>query len=87
MRSKKGTGSMKITPVKPQKLVKVFQKSGFIITAKSKKHIVMRKEGHAMNLAIPNHPGDEGVSVGIIKNLIEKAGISRQRYFELLKKT
>lgn len=72
MPKEKGSGHKKrITRVKPRKLVKVFHKLGFEISGKSKKHIVMRKEGHTMNLAIPNHPGDEGV---------------RRRYFGLNQK-
>lgn len=88
MPKKKGSGHKKrITRVKPQKLVRVFQKLGFEVSRKSKKHIVMRKEGHTMNLAIPNHPGDEGVCAGVIISLIRKAGISRSKYLDLLKKS
>ena len=38
-----------------------------------------------MNLSIPNHPGDEGVCVGVIVDLIRKAGISRSKYLDLLR--
>ncbi len=84
MPSKKGAKSRtKITSVKAEVLIKLFERGGFQVSKKSRKHTVMRKEGHLMNLAIPNHPGSEGVRAGVIQDLIKKAGISREEYFKL----
>ncbi len=84
-RKNRSKGSVRIVPIKTGKLVKLFRKAGFEVAKKGKKHIVMRKKGHKQNLAIPNHPGSEGVHPGVIRDLIDKAGMDRERFLELLK--
>ncbi|MFH1515087.1 MAG: type II toxin-antitoxin system HicA family toxin [bacterium] len=73
----------KITPVKPRILIRIFERVDYEVSAKTKRHVVMRKSGKYCNLAIPNHPSKE-VHVGIINQLIDNAGITRDEYLSIL---
>ena len=74
----------KLTPVSWQKLVKVFEAFGFTKCRDNHRHIILAKEGVDRSLVIPKY---KDVGVPIIKNNMQTAGMTRQEYFELLKKT
>jgi len=62
-------------------LVKVFEADGFRCVREEGDHMVFRKPGVARPVVIPKY---SAVPVFIIKNNLRSAGMSRERYFELL---
>jgi len=73
----------KIVPVSASKLRKVFEKAGFKCVRIEGDHYVYTKQGVMRPVVIPDWPE---VPIFIIKNNMRTAGISRERYFQLLKK-
>lgn len=74
----------KITPVHYQKLVKIFELEGFVTSRQKGDHISMTKPGVKRPLIIKTSP--RKVPVAHIRTNLTTANISRERYFELLKK-
>lgn len=74
----------KITPVHYSVLVKVFELDGFKIKRQKGDHIIMTKPGVKRPLVIKTSP--RFVPVTHILTNIATAGMSRERYFELLDK-
>jgi len=70
-----------IAPVPCQTLVRVFEVEGFVFSRQRGDHLIYTKPGIARPLVIPAY---KSVPVVIIKNLLRTAGMSRDRYFELL---
>ena len=71
----------KLNPVYYQKLVKVFEADGFHCVRTEGDHMVFTKPGCIRPVVIPKYAS---VPVFIIKNNLRTAGMSRERYFELL---
>ncbi|HAZ31824.1 MAG TPA: type II toxin-antitoxin system HicA family toxin [Dehalococcoidia bacterium] len=72
----------KITPVHYQTLIKVFELEGFMIKRWKGDHIIMTKPGVKRPVVIKTSPRQ--VAVTHIRTNLTNAGISRERYFELL---
>lgn len=72
----------RITPVSYRKLARVFERDGWRYARQKGDHLIYTEPGNIRPLVIPMY--DE-VPVFIIKNLLRTAGMSRERYFELLK--
>lgn len=72
----------KLAPVDWQTLVKVFEADGFKNNRTTASHIVMVKAGVARPVIIPKY--DE-IGRDIIHGNMRTAGMSRDRYFGLLK--
>ena len=73
----------KIVPVSASKLRKIFEKAGFKCVRIEGDHYVYTKQGVMRPVVMPDWPE---VPVFIIRNNIRTAGISRERYFQLLEK-
>jgi predicted RNA binding protein YcfA (HicA-like mRNA interferase family) len=73
----------KIVPIPASRLRKVFEKAGFKCVRIEGDHYVYTKQGVMRPVVIPDW---SEVPVFIIKNNMRTAGISRETYFELLKK-
>jgi predicted RNA binding protein YcfA (HicA-like mRNA interferase family) len=71
-----------LRPVPYQQLIRVFEQEGFRFDRQSGDHRIYVKAGARRPLVIPTY---HAVPVFIIKNLLRASGISRDRYFELLK--
>jgi len=71
----------KITPISWKTLKCVFEKDGFTHVRTEGDHMVFTKPGVLRPIAIPKY---QNIPVFIIKNNLRAAGISRERYFELL---
>jgi len=74
----------KLTPVHYEKLIKLFELDGFQIARKRGDHIRMTKPGVRRPIVIKTSPRE--VAVTHIKTNLTSAGMSRERYFELLEK-
>lgn len=73
----------KIVPIPASRLRKVFEKAGFKCVRIEGDHYVYTKQGVMRPVVIPDW---SEVPVFIIKNNMRTAEISRETYFELLKK-
>ena len=71
-----------IRPVHFQDLIRVFERDGFSFDRQEGDHRIYVKAGVKRPLVIPLY---RPVPVFIIKNLLRTSGMSRERYFELLK--
>jgi len=74
----------KITPIRYEILVKIFELDGFVIQRKKGDHIIMTKAGIKRPLVIKTSP--RLVPVTHIRTNMTTAGITRERFFELFKK-
>jgi len=72
----------KITPVHFRLLVRVFERDNFAYSHTKGDHLFYIKPGIKRPLVIPRY---KQVPIFIIQNLLETSGMSRERYFELLK--
>lgn len=72
----------RITPVHWRKLLKIFQLEGCVLVGQTGDHLELKKESAKRRIVIPKY---RDIPVFIIENDLKTAGISRKRYFELLK--
>lgn len=72
----------KIVPVPYTRLVKVFELEGFAVRRQKGDHLILTKAGIKRPVVIKTSPREVPVT-HILTNL-RTAGISRERYFELL---
>jgi len=71
----------KLSSVSYKRLLKVFEADGFRCVREEGDHMVFTKPGVVRPVVIPKY---SSVPVFIIKNNLRTAGMSRDRYFELL---
>jgi predicted RNA binding protein YcfA (HicA-like mRNA interferase family) len=71
-----------LRPVHYQDLVRIFEHDGFRHDRTEGDHLIYTKAGVLRPLVIPMY---REIPVFIIKNLLRTAGMSRERYFDLLK--
>ncbi|MFQ6042491.1 MAG: type II toxin-antitoxin system HicA family toxin [Candidatus Poribacteria bacterium] len=74
----------KITPIHYTTLVKIFESDGFKIHRQKGDHIIMIKPGVKRPVVIKTSPRQ--VPVTHIRTNMTTAGMSRERYFELLER-
>jgi predicted RNA binding protein YcfA (HicA-like mRNA interferase family) len=74
--------SEKLRPVSYKELQRVFEADGFGLVREQGDHMVFTKPGVVRPIVIPRYAS---VPVFIIKNNLRSAGMSRERYFELLR--
>ena len=71
-----------LRPVHFKRLVNVFEQDGFRYDRHEGDHLIYVKAGVRRPIVIPMY---QAVPLFIIKNLLRTSGMSRERYFELLK--
>jgi predicted RNA binding protein YcfA (HicA-like mRNA interferase family) len=71
----------RVTPVHYRKLVRILEREGFVLARERGDHMVFTKAEIARPVVVPRY---DPLPVFIIKNVLRTAGISRERYFELL---
>ena len=74
--------SRKIAPLPFQKVVKLFELDDWVVTRQKGDHLILTKPGMKRPVVIKTSPHELPVT-HILTNL-KTAGISRDRYFELL---
>ncbi|MSQ15789.1 MAG: type II toxin-antitoxin system HicA family toxin [Dehalococcoidia bacterium] len=72
----------RIIPIDYRKLVQIFEKEVFTVSRTRGDHISMTKPGVKRPVVIKNSP--RNVIVAHIRTNLTTAGITRERYFELL---
>lgn len=68
----------RFSPIHWRKLVKILETEGAAVVGQSGDHIELKKEGAKRRLVVPKY---KNIPIFIIKNNLETAGISRDRYF------
>ena len=71
----------RFSPLSYKRLVKVFEAEGFRKVRDEGDHMIFTKPGVPRPVVIPKYAA---VPVFIIKNNLRTAGMSRERFFELL---
>jgi predicted RNA binding protein YcfA (HicA-like mRNA interferase family) len=73
----------RIVPIPYWKLVRILEMEGFVLDRQRGDHMIFTKSGIPRPAVVPK---DNPVPVFIIANILRTARISRERYFELLRK-
>lgn len=71
----------RIVPIPYEKLVRIIKSQGFVLVRERGDHMIFTKSGILRPVVIPRY---DALPVFIIKNILRTAGITRERYFELL---
>jgi len=74
----------KITPTHYETLIKIFELGGFVVQRKKGDHVIMTKAGIKRPLVIKTSP--KLVPVTHIRTNMTTAGMTREKFFELLEK-
>ena len=74
----------KITPIHYETLIKIFELDGFVVQRKKGDHIIMTKARIKRPLVIKTSP--RLVPVTHIRTNMTTAGMTRERFFELMEK-
>jgi len=67
--------------LRPNQVVKAFEKFGWQVARQKGSHIIMTKEGHIATLSIPDH---QQVARGTLRNLIQKSGLTIEQFIEAI---
>ena len=81
-RREKETGARRISPVHHKELVAVFVLAGWRVVRSTSHTRVLAKSGNPKIVSIPTYQKE--VLPSVVKQLLNKAGISRAEYFEYL---
>jgi len=68
--------------LKPQRVVKTFEKAGWISEGQKGSHVKLSKEGNPIILSIPVHKG-KPIKSGLLENQIKKAGLTVEEFLKL----
>ena len=74
----------RIAPIPYEKLVRIIKSEGFVLVRERGDHMIFTKSGILRPVVIPRY---DALPVFIVKNILRTAGITRERYFELLDRT
>jgi len=74
----------KIGPIDPYKLIKILNKIGFKPVRQRGSHIILMNEQRT-RIVIPVH-SDKEIKPGLVRIIIREAELTREKYFELLKR-
>lgn len=67
--------------LRPNEVIEVFKKFGWIVSRQRGSHIVLTQEGHIATLSVPNH---NYVARGTLRSLINRSGISIKEFIDSL---
>ena len=75
----------KIAPTNPLKLVKLLEKDGFRQVRRKGSHVILMDKNRT-RIVVPVHSGKQ-IKPGLVRAIIREAGITREKFFKLLKKS
>ena len=75
---------MKLTPIEPRRLIKLLGTLGYFPVRQKGSHLILEHRESKKITIVPVHSRDIGV--GLLSMILKEVGISRERYFELLRK-
>lgn len=67
--------------LKPERVIKAFERCGWTITRQRGSHVIMTKEGDPNVLSIPMHRG-KPIKKGLILDQIKKAGLTVDEFLK-----
>ena len=67
--------------LRPNQVVKAFEKFGWQVARQKGSHIIMTKEDHIATLSIPDH---QHVARGTLRSLIQKSGLTIEQFLEAI---
>jgi len=70
--------------LKPDRVVKAFQRAGWRIERKTGSHVILSHEGCRAILTVPVHRG-KPLKQGLLRHLIRTAGLEVEEFVELYK--
>lgn len=70
--------------LKPDRVLKAFEKAGWTIRRQKGSHVILTKEGNPHLLSIPIHKG-KPLKKGLLLNQIKKAGLSIDSFLRYYK--
>jgi len=68
--------------LRPQEVLKAFEKLGWQVARQRGSHIILTKKGHIATLSVPDHPQ---VARGTLRTLIARAGLTPEELLNALK--
>jgi len=68
--------------LRPQEVVKAFEKLGWQVARQRGSHIILTKKGHIATLSVPDHPQ---VARGTLRTLIARASLTPEEFLNALK--
>jgi predicted RNA binding protein YcfA (HicA-like mRNA interferase family) len=72
----------KLPQITPKKLLKFFQKQGFIVTRQSGSHTrLVHNDGRKMTIAVHNKP----IAPGTLNSILKQANLERNLFLKLYK--
>jgi predicted RNA binding protein YcfA (HicA-like mRNA interferase family) len=69
--------------LKPEKVVKAFERAGWINKGQRGSHVKLIKPGNPNILSIPVHKG-KPMKIGLLKDQIRKSGLTEEEFLKLL---
>jgi predicted RNA binding protein YcfA (HicA-like mRNA interferase family) len=69
--------------LKPEKVIKAFEKAGWVNKGQRGSHVKLVKPGNPYILSIPVHRG-KLIKIGLIKDQINKSGLTEEEFLKLL---
>jgi predicted RNA binding protein YcfA (HicA-like mRNA interferase family) len=72
----------RVTLLRPQEVLKAFEKLGWQVARQRGSHIILTKKGHIATLSVPDHPQ---VARGTLRTLIARAGLTPEEFLNALK--
>lgn len=73
-----------LSGLKPDRVVKAFQRAGWTAERQKGSHVHMTKEGSPNILSIPVHKG-KPLKQGLMRDQIKKAGLTIEKFLTLYK--
>ena len=69
--------------LKPERVVKAFEKAGWISKGQRGSHVKLVKQGNPNILSIPVHKG-KPIKIGLLKDQIRKSSLTEEEFLKLL---
>ena len=69
--------------LKPEKVIKAFQRAGWVDRGFKGSHVKLTKEGNPNILSIPIHRG-KPIKIGLLKDQIRKSGLTEDEFLTLI---
>jgi predicted RNA binding protein YcfA (HicA-like mRNA interferase family) len=69
--------------LKPEKVIKAFERAGWVNKGFRGSHVKLTKEKNPNILSIPVHRG-KPIKIGLLKDQIKKAGLTGENFLKLL---
>jgi predicted RNA binding protein YcfA (HicA-like mRNA interferase family) len=76
---------LSLKPISANRLIKILAKAGFTPVRRRGSHIILRHADGRLTV-VPMHEGEE-IGRGLLSKFIKEAGLTREKYLELVDST